>query len=197
MIKFKDLPEEKPYRKFEEYYNKASLSGQELIEAICISSCIKNEVDSRFVNLKYIIGNEWIFFSNYKSPKALQFSKNNNIACVFYWNKTNTQIRIKAKIKKTSSSFSDDHFNMRSKEKNALAISSNQSESINSYEEIKKNYQNTLNNIDMISKRPEYWGGYTFIPYYFEFWEGHESRLNKRDAYEKSDDVWEHLILQP
>ena len=50
---------------------------------------------------------------------------------------------------------------------------------------------------DDLKKCPEFWGGYSFTPYYFEFWEGHESRLNKREAYEKSDDSWKHLILQP
>ena len=45
--------------------------------------------------------------------------------------------------------------------------------------------------------RPNFWGGYSFIPYYFEFWEGHESRLNKRDVYEMKSNEWEHGILQP
>ena len=31
--------------------------------------------------------------------------------------------------------------------------------------------------------RPSNWGGYSFKPYYFEFWEGHKSRLNKRNVY--------------
>tara|TARA_B110000003_G_scaffold89929_1_gene91989 strand:- start:1437 stop:2030 length:594 start_codon:yes stop_codon:yes gene_type:complete len=197
MIKFQDLPEARPYKKFKDLYNKAFINGQQSIEAICISSSSNNEVDSRFVNLKYIIGNEWIFFSNYKSPKAIQFLNNNNIACVFYWNKTNTQVRIKATIKKTSNSFSDNHFKNRSKEKNALAISSNQSELIDSYENVIKNYEHIINNIDLNSKRPPYWGGYTFIPYHFEFWEGHDSRLNKREVFCKNGDDWNSSIIQP
>ena len=52
--------------------------------------------------------------------------------------------------------FSDNHFKSRSIEKNALAISSKQSEEISSYDLVKKNYNNSLNkgNLD---KRPEYW----------------------------------------
>ena len=30
-------------------------------------------------------------------------------------------------------------------------------------------------------KRPEYWGGYDFIPYSFEFWTGENNRLNKEN----------------
>ena len=48
-----------------------------------------------------------------------------------------------------------------------------------------------------LKKCPDFWGGYSFTPYYFEFWEGHESRLNKREVYKKSDDIWKHFILQP
>tara|TARA_Y100000746_G_C15455361_1_gene429015 strand:- start:448 stop:1041 length:594 start_codon:yes stop_codon:yes gene_type:complete len=197
MIKFQDLSKAKPYKKFIKSYNEAVAHDQESIEAICISSYLNNEVDSRFVNLKYIIGNEWIFFSNYKSPKALQFLNNHNISCIFYWNKTNTQIRIKAKIKKTSDSFSDSHFKNRSKEKNALAVSSNQSKSIDSYKSVIKNYNDTINNKELTLKRPSYWGGYAFTPYYFEFWKGHDSRLNKRKVFYKDGNGWGSSILQP
>ena len=72
MIVFKDLPEVKPYRQFKKDYLDAEKANQPLIHAIAISSFNKtlNEVESRFVNLKYIEGEEWIFFSNYKIGRA-------------------------------------------------------------------------------------------------------------------------------
>ena len=48
-----------------------------------------------------------------------------------------------------------------------------------------------------LEKRPEYWGGYSFTPYYFEFWEGHKSRLNKREVFKKDTNDWVKTILQP
>ncbi len=101
-----------------------------------------------------------------------------------------------AKIKKTSNEYNQKYFFDRSEEKNALAISSNQSKPIHSYSQVKENYNKSLTNSNL-RKCPEFWGGYSFTPYYFEFWEGHESRLNKREAYEKGYDSWKHLILQP
>ena len=80
--------------------------------------------------------------------------------------------------------------------KNALAISSRQSELIGSYEEVTKNYNNCLESSNL-RECPDYWGGYSFTPYYFEFWKGHESRLNKRDVFEANNDNWNHLIIQP
>ncbi|MDA8816479.1 pyridoxamine 5'-phosphate oxidase family protein [Gammaproteobacteria bacterium] len=168
------------------------------IEAICISSYSSGnkEVNARYVNLKIIDGKEFIFFSNYNSPKSIDFNSHNQITALIYWNNINVQIRMKAKIKRTTDKFNQKYFFHRSKEKNALAISSNQSKPIDSYNQVKENYNRSLESDDL-KKCPEYWGGYSFIPYYFEFWEGHESRINKREVFDKTDGIWKHSFLQP
>ena len=198
MIKFKNLNQEMPYQLFNEKYYEAVDAEQTSIEAISISSFNKelNEVDSRYVNLKFINNEEFIFFSNYDSPKASSFNSHNQIAALVYWSSINVQIRMKAKIKRTSNEFNQEYFFERSKEKNALAISSNQSKPIDSYNQVKENYNQSLKNDDL-KKCPEYWGGFSFTPYYFEFWEGHESRLNKREVFDKIDGSWKQLYLQP
>ena len=198
MIQFNNLNQQSPYLLLKLKYDEALNLGQKNIEAISISSynTQKYEVDSRYVNLKFITNDEFIFFSNYDSPKASSFISHNQIAALVYWPSINVQIRMKADIKKTPNEYNQKYFFDRSVEKNALAISSNQSEPIDSYSQVKENYNKSLKNDDL-KKCPEFWGGYSFTPYYFEFWEGHESRLNKREAYEKSDDSWKHLILQP
>ena len=198
MIQFNNLNQEIPYQLLKKKYDEAINADQKGIEAISISSYNKeiNEVDSRYVNLKFITNDEFIFFSNYDSPKAYSFNCHNQIAALLYWPSINVQIRIRAKIKKTSNEYNQKYFFDRSEEKNALAISSNQSKPIDSYNQVKENYNKSLKNNDL-KKCPEFWGGYSFTPYYFEFWEGHESRLNKREVYEKSDNSWKHLILQP
>ena len=198
MIQFNNLNQEIPYQLLKEKYDEALNADQRGIEAISISSYNKEmgEVDSRYVNLKFILNDEFIFFSNYNSPKASSFSSHDQIAALVYWPSINIQIRMKAKIKRKTDEYSQNYFFSRSEEKNALAISSNQSKPIKSYSLVKENYNKSLKNDDL-KKCPDFWGGYSFTPYYFEFWEGHESRLNKREAYEKSDDIWKHLILQP
>ena len=199
MIDLINIASDIPHNKFLDLYQKALKERQRGIEAIAISSYDKtsNEVESRFVNLKYISGNEWIFFSNYLSPKAMQFESHGQISALFYWGAINSQIRLKAKINKTSIEFSDNHFQSRSKEKNALAISSNQSQPIDSFSSVKENFHTTLASMNSESQRPEYWGGYSFIPYYFEFWEGHENRLNKRHVFAIEDGSWRESLLQP
>ena len=198
MIEFNNLNQEIPYLLFKAKYDEADVAGQKGIEAISITSFNKevNEVDSRYVNLKFITNDEFIFFSNYNSPKSLSFISHNQIAALVYWPSINVQIRMRAKIKRTTDEFNQKYFFYRSEEKNALAISSNQSKPIDSYNQVKENYNRSLKNDDL-KKCPDFWGGYSFIPYYFEFWEGHESRLNKREVFEKNNESWKHLVLQP
>lgn len=199
MISFINLNSSKPYNVFNDLYNNALDSQQENIEAVCISSYNNqsNEVNSRYVNLKYVNKDKWVFFTNYESPKNQEFRTHSQISCVFFWHRINTQIRIKAKVSKLDKESSDKHFCSRSEDKNALAISSDQSQKIISYEQVVKNYKAVLNSGSNLFKRPENWGGYYFIPYYFEFWTGHESRINKREVFDNTDGIWKHSFLQP
>lgn len=199
MIDIKKIDSAEPYLIFKNFYNKALEAQQKIIEAISISSYdkISNEVESRHVNLKYIVGEEWVFFTNYNSPKAKQFKMHDQITALFFWDSINIQIRIKAKINKSNKVLSDEHYFARSDKKNALAHSSNQSNIIESYEAVVGNYNKTLSEKDILKVRPNYWGGFSFRPYYFEFWEGNTYRLNKRVAYTKTNNCWKKNFLQP
>ncbi len=199
MIKFKNIEKSEPYEQFSNFYEKALTRNQDFPYSFCISSYDKNseEVDSRFVNLKYIIENEWVFFSNYNSKKANSFETHNQIAANFFWSSIFVQIRIKGKIFKTNKDFSDKHFKNRKLEKNALAISSDQSAPIESFSMVKKKYLEELSSKESLKKRPNYWGGFSFIPYYFEFWEGDQNRLNKRTSFIQDGKSWKKIFLQP
>lgn len=198
MIKFNKISQEIPYVLFKTKYDEALSANQDNIEAILISSYNKtiDEVDSRYVNLKLVDENKFIFFTNYNSPKSKAFKSHNQISATLFWSSINTQIRLKAKIQKTSDKFNQEYFVNRSAEKNALAISSMQSQLTTSYKEVIKKYNETYSNKNL-TKCPDYWGGYSFIPYYFEFWEGHESRLNKRVVFKKINTHWKKFKIQP
>lgn len=198
MIEFDNINSAKPYQLFKKKYDDAIMSEQKDIEAICISSYSESnkEVNARFVNLKKIINENFIFFSNYESQKAKDFSEHKQITALIFWNSINTQIRMKAVIKKTSKEFNDKYFSQRSTDKNAIALSSKQSKKIDSFNLVKLNYKDSIKNDDL-KKCPDYWGGYFFQPFYFEFWEGHSSRLNKREVYELINTDWVNYFLQP
>ena len=103
MITINNLSHESPYQVFKEKYDEAINANQKNIEAICIASYSRNkkEVNSRYVNLKFLDSKEFIFFSNYNSIKAQDFISHNQITGIFFWNSINVQIRMKGLIKKT------------------------------------------------------------------------------------------------
>lgn len=199
MIIFKNIENSKPYKTFKKLYDKAYRSSQENIEAVSIASYnpVKKEVSSRYVNIKYIINNRWIFFSNYNSPKANDFYNHPQSSMLIFWPSINYQIRLNGKINKSSEKFSDEHFAERNMEKNILAIISNQSKTIDNYDLVKKKFLEFDINKKNI-RRPSYWGGFEFQPTSFEFWEGKKYRLNRRSLYKKNDDgLWEESFLEP
>lgn len=198
MITFTNPSKHTPFLIFKEKYNKAQIHGQIAIQAASISSYnnLKKEVDSRYVNIKFLDKNNFIFFTNYNSPKSISFKSHKQISVLFYWSSINTQIRMKAHIKKTSRDYNNIYFKSRSKDKNALAISSSQSQQIKSFNEVIENYEKAKKQDDL-SVCPDYWGGYSFSPYEIEFWEGNKFRLNKRIFYKKNNNNWEHSILEP
>ena len=86
MIQFKNISSEEPYLIFQDWYQEAVNAGQLRVQAIAISSYNADTelVDSRFVNLKYIDKDRWVFFSNYNGPKAQAFESNQSISALFY-----------------------------------------------------------------------------------------------------------------
>ncbi len=198
MITIINPSKEKPYVRLIELYKIALKEKQRNIEAFVVSSFSNtaNEVNSRCVNLKFIDGKDLIFFSNYNSPKASDFEEHPQISGILYWNKLDKQIRIKGSIKRTSKKYNQKYFESRDPKKNALAISSNQSNEIESYQSVLKRYKYSIHN-ENLDKCPDFWGGYAITPYYFEFWEGHDQRINKREAFVLKDDDWNNFFLQP
>lgn len=198
MINFINDSNSTPYIKLKEKYLKALKEGERSPQALTVSSynASQKEVNSRYVNLKFIDKEDFIFFSNYNSPKSVEFTSHCQISAILFWKSINIQIRMKARIKRTSTEYNNNYFKNRSIEKNALAISSNQSSEISSFDQVVKNYNNVKINKDL-KNCPSYWGGFTFKPYVFEFWEGHDHRLNIRNLYVKTANSWRHSILEP
>ena len=118
MISFVNNLESEPYQEFRRLYDKAISSEQRFVEAVSIASyCNERDfIDSRFVNLKIVDNEEFIFFSNYNSPKE-QFESHNQISANLFWDSVNVQIRMKAIIKKKSPEFNRAYFNKRTVEK--------------------------------------------------------------------------------
>ena len=197
MIEIGDVKNIEPFQKFLNLYKIATLAGQKNIEAACLGTVSRdNNPHSRFINIKYINKDEFVFFSNYLSAKGEHIKHNNKVSLVFYWNLAHIQIRLEGSRSKLSDKRSDLHWNKRLDSKNALAIASKQSSKSISYEDVLNNYNNCIDNKDL-SERPDYWGGYIINPIYFEFWKGDKNRINEREVFELDGFDWRNYLLQP
>ena len=197
MINFTNPSKESPFLLIKENYDKAFKKNQKNIEAMSIASYSKvnSYVDSRYVNLKIIDRENFIFFSNYESPKSKQFEEHSQVSALLFWNTINIQIRINGFIKRTNREFNQLYFSKRNLKKNALAISSKQSQPIASYEEVKFRFNEALNN-NNLDICPDYWGGFIIEPSTIEVWKGEANRLNRREKYARIDG-WKKVILSP
>ena len=199
MINFHNISKDAPYKKFLKYYDLAKTNKQNLIEAISISSFSKkyNEVNSRYVNLKYIRGSEWIFFTNYDSKKGESIKKNKNVCLSFFWPSLEKQLIINGICSKISGKDSDDYFYSRPLDSQIGALSSNQSKEIPNRQYIEEKFERIKKSKVKI-KRPINWGGFFVEINEFEFWQGRSNRLHDRIVFSKSkNNSWEIKRLSP
>lgn len=152
---------------------------------------------SRIVLLKGL-DHGFIFYSNYTSKKGNELQQHPFAALNFFWPELERQVRIEGDVEKVSEAESDMYFYSRPVSSQIGAWASPQSQVIpnrafleNREEEMTLRFQTeTLT-------RPEHWGGYRLIPYYFEFWQGRPSRLHDRVIFEKERDEWTKKVLAP
>ena len=158
-----------------------------------------NQPSSRMVLLKKISDDGLVFYTNYNSRKGKEIELNPKVAVNFWWRELKKQIRVEGFIEKASEEDSDDYFNSRPLKSRVSAIISNQSSMISSYEDLKNQIDNYLEQNDESSiKRPDHCGLYIVIPNAVEFWEERDNRTHERLKYILSDNQkWKSYLLSP
>lgn len=153
---------------------------------------------SRIVLLKGFSEDGFTFFTNYKSEKGKSIAQNPAVGLHFFWPELERQIRISGFAEKTSDEISDNYFYSRPALSQIAAVVSNQSEEINSRQNIEKRFSDLKKELEgTLPKRPENWGGYQVKPIKFEFWQGRENRLHDRILYIKENNKWIISRLSP
>lgn len=185
-----------PIKLLEAWLNDASNQHIPEFNAMVLSTADSTgKPSSRIVLLKEItdIGS-LLFYSNYESRKGNDIEGNPYVSLNFFWREFERQVRIEGEALKVSRAVSEKYFNSRPVDSRISAIVSPQSQVINSLEILKEQAE-TIKKEEV--KLPEYWGGYSIKPLYFEFWQGGKNRLHDRISYSLNKDSWQRKRLAP
>ena len=166
--------------------------------AMTIATANKNGMPSvRVVLLKGFDETGFTFFTSYRSRKGKELSENPFASLLFWWKEFERQVRIEGKIEKISRKESENYFQIRPLKSRYGALTSEQSEVVESKEVLEKRFCELEKQFGDNPPMPENWGGYKLIPTRFEFWQGRQDRLHDRICYEKVKDDWKIFRLQP
>jgi pyridoxamine 5'-phosphate oxidase len=154
---------------------------------------------ARVVLLKGIEPDGFVFYTSYVGRKARDLEANPRAAMVFYWRILERQVRIEGRIEKTSRAENEKYFFSRPHSAQIAALSSHQSDTITTRQEMRRRYEEMNAKFPVGSvKAPEFWGGYRLIPSLIEFWQGRPNRLHDRLVYQRQPgNSWQINRLQP
>ncbi|MEE2682823.1 MAG: pyridoxamine 5'-phosphate oxidase [Actinomycetota bacterium] len=188
-----------PIEQFHYWYEDAVKAGIYEPDAAVVSSVDhQGSPTSRFVLVRKIDSEGFVFFTNYNSDKATAFALSPNVSLTFGWLPLHRQVRIQGKIEKATAEESNDYFLGRPRGHQIGAWASPQSQVIESRDDLLKRYKEIEDKFkDKTVPRPENWGGYRVRPNVIEFWQGKQDRLHDRFRYLKLNEQWEVQRLAP
>lgn len=154
---------------------------------------------ARIVLLKGFDERGFVFFSNYQSHKGSELANVPHAALVFWWPKSQRQIRIEGQVSQVEADESEEYFQSRPRNSQLSAWISQQSVEIPDrswLEERKHRFEQVYDGQPV--NRPKHWGGYRITPNMIEFWQGQSDRLHDRLRYSQHDQHdWLKVRLAP
>ena len=198
-ICFQDL--KNPIELFKIWMNDAVKSELNDPNVLALATSDKNGSPSvRMVLLKDFSESGFVFYTNLNSPKSITLKNNPTASMCFHWKTLLRQIRITGSISSASDEEADNYYKSRSYDSKIGAWASQQSQILNSREELlseienfKKKYPNEEN-----VPRPKHWSGWRLSPVEIEFWLDSRNRIHERLKYiKKQDKDWERVLLNP
>ena len=193
-----DLPDN-PLSLFGKWLNEVEEINNLESASMVLSTIDENsKPTSRTVLLKDFNESGFIFYTNYDSPKAEHLEKNPHAALLFYWPNEERQIRIRGRVSKISKTTSEKYFHTRPRLSQLAAWVSKQSQKITNRKQLEDELATiTTKYENQEVPLPDYWGGYSLSPVFYEFWQGRRGRLHDRFSYTLNKTHWSVERLAP
>ncbi|HTM91374.1 MAG TPA: pyridoxamine 5'-phosphate oxidase [Flavisolibacter sp.] len=189
-----------PIDQFQKWWTEAVNSQVDEVNAMTLATASSDGMPSaRIMLLKGFDKSGFVFFTNYKSYKAMHLEENPKACLVFFWKELERQVRITGLVKRASEKDSDEYFLSRPAGSQVGAWASSQSQVIQSREWLENRYLQLTEEFKQKElKRPPHWGGYVVTPVIMEFWQGRPSRLHDRIQYSLEENgSWKIERLSP
>lgn len=155
---------------------------------------------ARQVLLKHFDKDGFVFYTNFRSPKARHIDQNERVGLNFYWRDLDRQIRIEGVARRLTEEASDAYFATRPRGSQIGAWASLQSEPLDSRKMLADRVEKFESKFaDEPVPRPPHWGGYRVVPLRFEFWEAEAYRLHDRWEFVRDEEgeEWKVEMLFP
>ena len=179
----------------------ARLAGLHEPNAMVVSTVsAEGAPSSRMSLLKTVDADGFVFFTNYRSAKAIDLTDNPRCALLLPWHPLERQVRIEGVATKVAATESDAYFATRPRGSQIGAWASPQSQVVPDRDYLAERYASAAERFpdDTPVPRPPHWGGYRVRPHVIEFWQGRPGRMHDRLRFVRnSEDFWSLERLAP
>ncbi|TMO56345.1 pyridoxamine 5'-phosphate oxidase [Pseudoalteromonas phenolica] len=189
-----------PIEKFNDLWQQALLdSPLQQKSAVCVSTInAEGFPESRFVDLKQVDEQGFVFCTYYDSNKGQEISRNPKVSLSVWWDHIGQQIRVVGLAEQISEQAAIQFWQTRSRSAQLTTLSCEQSQPLSSESALVEQFDKTQQTFEGKEvTKPENWGGYRIRPVSIEFLAFAESRLHLRTRFTKKNDVWTKMLLQP
>ncbi|MEQ3514504.1 pyridoxal 5'-phosphate synthase [Pseudoalteromonas sp. BZB3] len=189
-----------PIEKFNDLWQQALLdSPLQQKSAVCVSTInAEGFPESRFVDLKQVDEQGFVFCTYYDSNKGQEISRNPKVSLSVWWDHIGQQVRVVGLAEQISEQAAIQFWQTRSRSAQLTTLSCEQSQPLSSESALVEQFDKTQQTLEGKEvTKPQNWGGYRIRPVSIEFLAFAESRLHLRTRFTKKNDVWTKMLLQP
>jgi len=192
-----DKPPVNPLSLLQDWLTQAEKLGVSEPKGVVISTVdTSGRPSSRVVLLKNCDEHGVIFATGQDSAKGKDLEINPWAAGTLWWRETVQQVNFQGRVSKLSREVSDEVFQARTRDAQAVAAVSKQSAPLLDEAALRRKVQDLVQTNQKI-ERPEGWHAYHLAFEAIEFWHGSKDRFHKRLRYDLVKGHWQHQTLQP